>query len=105
MPPPFDPLPPPSWDRLRTLSAQVAGAMRSADRCGYEGALDPAWAERIARKLAAALRECERARAAGAVLPVRPPAPGADVEVLGPGAPKPLPTEAERAAADWAGLR
>lgn len=92
------------WDRLDTLKAQIAGAARSVARAGYDGALDPAWSERIAQALARALRECERARAAGAVLRVCPPPAGASVEVFGPVV-QPLPTEPAHASDDgWAGL-
>jgi hypothetical protein len=98
----FDRQPPARWDRLETLRAQIAGAARSTMRASEDGAIDPLWCDRIERALAKALAECDRARSAGAVLPVRPPSVGESVEVRD--GTIPLPTEAEHAAG-WLGRR
>ena len=81
----------------------LANAARRAERAGFEGGVDPHWTDRIRHAIGRALSECDRARAAGAVLPVRAAPEGASVEIEGTVS-KPLPTEAAHAA-DWSGLR
>ena len=96
-----DGIPPPERiDALWFIRSSLGNIERRVSRAGFDGTLDPHWAHRIREALGAALSLCDRARAAGAVLPVSSPSVGSSIEVHGT-----LQTEPQHAQDDasWLG--
>ncbi len=94
----LDGLPPRDVDALFVIRCMTANTVRKVERAARDGRLVRQWAERIQQALGRVLSECDRARAAGALLPADPEVRGESVEVQGLEMTARLPTEAARAA-------